>query len=291
MSLDTIPGADSKGGGAREAMTAQPPERPHFKRPPILEQAISLSFERIMSLDLVDFGLFWDRVRDQFPSCETGARFHAPIEGFEEINTPISFTLVGPVELPRSLFRNEDGELIQVQDDSFGFNWIRPSPESKYPRFERTSARLWELYSIFVRYLEDRGHGRPTFRQCELTNVNLISIRDFGSDFSAMAEAFIVDPFAWEVEGLVAETYVRRRQHKMVDEDGLPAGRLHSVISPVFREGEKAFQFELTARSPPTIRTENEAKAFFERAHRMINQAFWVSVTPRMREFWGEYDG
>jgi uncharacterized protein (TIGR04255 family) len=291
MTLDTIPKEDSKDVGARQAMTAQPPERPHFRRPPILEQAISLSFERITSFDLVDFGLFWERVQKQFPRCETGARFVAPIESFEEVGTPISFSLVGPVELPRSLLRNDRGELIQLQDDSFGFNWIKPSADSDYPRFEHTSARLWELFSIFVAFLEDRGHARPTFRQCELTNVNFVAVRDFGSDFSDMCHAFIVDPFAWNVEGLVAETYIRRRQHKIVDEDGRPVGRLHSAISPVFRDGEKAFQFELTARSPPSVRTEVEAKSFFDRAHRMINQAFWVSVTPKMRELWGEYDG
>src|SRR4051794_34562919 len=124
MTLDTIPRPDSKGRGARHAMTAQPPERPHFRHPPILEQAISLSFERITTFDLVDFGLFWDTVRKQFPSNATGARFNAPIESFEEIAMPISFSLVGPVELPRCLLRNDQGELIQLQDDSFGFNCI-----------------------------------------------------------------------------------------------------------------------------------------------------------------------
>lgn len=272
-------------------MTAQPPERPHFRHPPILEQAISLSFERIMSFDLIDFGLFWECVREQFPRSETGPRFNAPIEMFEEISSPISFTLTGPVELPRSVLRNDQGELVQIQDDSFGFNWIKSSPESSYPRFERTSARLWELYSMFVAFLEERGHDRPVFKQCELTNVNLVPVRDFGNDFSDMCNAFVVDPFNWKVEGLVAETYVRRRQHKIVDGDGRPVGRLHSVISPVFRDGEQAFQFELTARSPPTIRSEDDANAFFDRAHRMINKAFWVSVTPKMREFWEEYDG
>lgn len=272
-------------------MTAKPPQRPHFKRPPILEQAISLSFERIMSFDVIDFGLFWTRIKDQFPRADTAARFVAPTEGFEEIDSPATFTLSGPVELPRSLLRNDQGELLQVQDDSFGFNWIKPSPESAYPRFEQTSARLWQLYSEFVRFLADRGHPRPSLKQCELTNVNIIYVRDFGRDFSEMCEAFVVDPFAWQVEGLVAETYVRRRQHKIVDENGAPVGRLHSVISPVFRNGEQAFQFELTARSPPSVRSEDDAKAFFDRAHRMINAAFWVSVTPKMRDFWGEYDG
>ena len=288
--VDTIPATDSKGAGAK-AMTAKPPERPHFRRPPIVEQAITLTFEPIPTFDLVDFGLFWTRVGDQFPRIETGPRFNAPVEGFEELNAPVSLTFSGPVELPRSLMQNDRGELVQVQNDSFGFNWIKVSPDSAYPRFDETSRRLWELYAAFVDFVSARGHAPPTLRQCELTNVNLVPVADFGHDFSDMCNAFVIDPFEWDVEGLVAETYVRRRQHRIVDEEGQPVGRLHSTISPIFRESEKAFQFDLTARSPPTVRTIDQAKAFFDRAHRMINAAFWVSVTPKMRELWGEYHG
>jgi hypothetical protein len=104
-----------------------------------------------------------------------------------------------------------------------------------------------------------------------------------------MYHAFIVDPFDWQVPGLVAETYVRQRVHRIVDDQGEPLGRLHSTISPVYGpDGEKAFQFELTARSTPTVKSVEAATEFFERAHMMINGAFIASVTKKIRNVWGE---
>jgi hypothetical protein len=94
------------------------------------------------------------------------------------------------------------------------------------------------------------------------------------------------------VEGLQAETYVRNRQHAILDNAGEPMGRLHSVITPVVdQSGRKHFQFQLTARSSPTIHEVGDARAFFERAHEMINGAFVNSVTPEMLKQWEQYDG
>lgn len=274
-------------------MNLPTPQRPHFRRPPILEQAISLNFERLPEFDSVDFGLFWHEIRDQFPRADTAPRTAAPVESFEGIETSMMLSLVQPLQLPRSLFRNDaNGELVQVQDDSFGFNWIKASDGSQYPRFEQTSGRLWELYGLFTSYLQKRHNRSPALRQCELTNVNLIPVSDFGEDFSDMGSAFVIDPFAWGVPGLVAETYVRRRQHRIVDESGKAVGRLHSVISPVYdQRNAKQFQFEITARSAPTIRTDEQAVAFFDRAHSMINGVFVASATKSMRALWGEFDG
>lgn len=161
----------------------------------------------------------------------------------------------------------------QVQDDGFGFNWIKQSNDDVYPRYDKTSARLYELYGLFSEFIETRYSYSIELQQCELTNVNIIPVSSFGDDFSDMSRAFVVDPFLWDVPGLVAETYVRRRQHKIVRADGLPVGRLHSAISPVFRNdtSEKAFQFELTARSAQSLITIDSAKEFFDHAHHLIN--------------------
>jgi len=132
----------------------------------------------------------------------------------------------------------------------------------------------------------------PLLKQCELTNVNIIPVSDFGSEYRDMALAFKVDPFDWRVPGLQAETYVRNRQHKILGEKGAALGRLHSVITPVVdQSGVKHFQFELLARSAPNIHDTEFAKLFFERAHEMINGAFVNSVTPNMLQHWGQFDG
>jgi len=267
-------------------------QRPHFRKPPIIEQAISLVFERLIDFDNVDFGLFWSAVRGSFPQAETTLRANHPVETFE--GRPATANIVlSPNLLARSLFRNAaTGELLQLQDNFFGFSWVKLDEGAQYPRFDRTSARFWEFYDKFLSYLRERYDVAPTLRQCELANVNIIPVSSFGSDYADMGRAFKVDPFDWHVEGLQAETYVRTRQHALLDSAGQPIGRLHSVITPVVdKTGEKHFQFQLTARSSPTIHNSDDARAFFERAHEMINNAFVSSVTPKMLEQWEPYDG
>jgi uncharacterized protein (TIGR04255 family) len=268
-------------------------KRPHFRKPPIMEQAISLVFERLVDFDNVDFGLFWSVIRDKFPEAETTVRVAHPVEYFEERANPVGLTLSAPSLLARSLFRNpKTGELLQIQDDFFGFSWVKPAADSDYPRFDATSARFWEFYQVFQSYLSNRYGICPTLRQCELINVNIVPVAAFGTDYGDMARAFKVDPFDWQVTGLVAETYIRNRQHAIVDDEGTPVGRLHSVITPVIdQNGEKHFQFQLLARSAPIIQVTDEARLFFNRAHEMINGAFVSSVTPLMLEYWEQYDG
>ena len=258
-----------------------------------MEQAISLVFDRLVEFDNVDFGLFWSTVRDHFPHADTTVRASHPVEHFEGRPGPGGVSLSVSNLLARSLFRNlSTGELLQLQDDFFGFSWVKPDEDSDYPRFDATSARFWEFYEHFQSYLKGRYEIEPSLRQCELINVNIIPISSFGSGYGDMTRAFNVDPFDWSVPGLEAETYVRNRQHAILDDHGLPIGRLHSVITPVVdQEGTKHFQFELVARSAANIRDTRVAREFFNRAHEMINGAFVNSVTPMMLEQWGQYDG
>lgn len=274
-------------------MTTEALKRPHFHRPPIFEQAITLGFERLAQLEIVDHGLFWATLRDQFPDSETGPRITTPVEIFDGTETQILMSAAPSLQLPRAIFRNDTkGEIVQVQDDTFVFNWIANGLNNEYPRFERTSARLWELFGKFSEFYQQRHGVLPQLRHCEITNVNVIPVADFGESYDDMSKAFVVDPFEWEVPGLEAETYVRRRLHRILDERGRSVGRLHSVISPTRDQSDQdAFQFELTARSVPNIHNRIAAEDFFARAHSMINGAFLASVQPAMREVWREYDG
>lgn len=110
--------------------------------------------------------------------------------------------------------------------------------------------------------------------------------------FEEITKVFIVDNFDWQIPGLIAETYVRHRQHVMADDSGQPYGRLHSEIAPVFDQiGSRFYQFTLTARSAPTIQTFEDIKNFIDRAHDYINTVFIHSVDDRIRIKWREYDG
>lgn len=274
-------------------MTGIVTSRPHFRRPPILEQAITVAFERIADFDAVDFGLFWSTIRDEFPRADTTPKAQVLTETFEHQPASISMRLMQPVELLRSMFRNDGGELVQLQEDRFGFNWIKSDDDSPYPRYDATRKRFLDLYSRFIAYVHERYQVEPKLQQCEITNVNIVPISDFGRDFTDINVAFNVDTFELGIEGVVSETYFRQRQFRIDGSDGMPIGRLHLTINPVFRvaDQDKAFNFELTARSAPTIGHIDDAIAFFDRAHNVINSAFMATVTPTMCELWEQIDG
>lgn len=72
--------------------------------------------------------------------------------------------------------------------------------------------------------------------------------------------------------------------------EGLPIGRLHTVLAPVISnvDNSQGFRYELTARSAPNIRTVGDADQFFGMARDVINGAFLASVTDAMKAKWGE---
>lgn len=276
----------------RETMPNLPTIRPKFRNPPLAEQAVTVSFDPIQGFDLCDFGLFWGKIRDTFPVCETAPRIETAVENFGDgvdVETGISFM---PVLLPRAFYRGEAGDLVQLQNDRFTFNWVKTEGRD-YPHFDETFRQFAELYTAFSEYVVDRGFVAPRIIQAELTNLNIIESAEFGDDFSKIGDVFRVDPLDMNAPFLVNETYTRTRQHRMVKADGAAIGRLHSVISPVFNPflRKKAYKFELTARSGPNLDTINDVEDFYSDARSAINAAFLATVQPYMRQKWGEKDG
>src|SRR5205085_2263174 len=110
--------------------------RLNFERPPLIEQAISLVFEPIAGFGIVEYGLFWNEVAAEFPEVSTDAPVDAPVESFGDIRPgSVSFQLLPAPPLPRAMFRNSQGELIQLQSSRFGFNWAKQG-DAPYPRSE-----------------------------------------------------------------------------------------------------------------------------------------------------------
>lgn len=273
-------------------MTAPSLKRPHFHNPPIFEQVISVAFDRIRNFTATDFGMFLQRISFDFPNTDMAPRLAIGTELFEGQGTSIPLEIVGPIALPRVVYKSSDAsEMVQVQDDFFAFNWVNIDEGGSYPRFERTSEQLWKHLSLFREFIKERHGIEIGIRQAEITNVNIVPIDSFGEDYNDIAAAFIVDPFDWNVPGLVAETYVRQRVHRIVNDESQPLGRLYSNIAPVLNtNGEKAFKFELTARSSRKPYSDQELTKFLDKAHTMINGAFMASVTARMKKIWREHD-
>lgn len=273
-------------------MSPETPIRLEYEHPPLIEQAISVAFEPIKDFSIVDYGLFWTGIAADFPQVSSDAPLDNPTENFDGVRPMgLSFNLMAQAPMPRAMFRSGDGGLVQVQIDRFGFNWAKEG-DAEYPRSEAVMSRFEELFERFRSFLTDRGLGELKLRQCELTNLNIIPILDFGADYSDMPNALKVDPLDLGLNYLVAETYVRNRQHRIVDTNGSPIGRLHTAISPVISNANNshAFRLEFTARSAPTVSKLDEMQRFFAIARNAINGAFDALVTDAMKKTWGEKD-
>lgn len=274
-------------------MSPETPIRLEFERPPIIEQAICIIFEPLPGFSIIDYGLFWNALSAEFPHVRAALPIDTTTEHFDDQQRGnLHIRLSQEISLPRAMYGNDAGELVQLQADRFLFNWAK-TEGSEYPRSERLMERFGELFGRFQAYAESRCLGDIAIRQAELTNLNVLPISEFGTSFADIGEALNVDPLDLGVPFLKAETYIRNRVHRIVDEDGKPLGRLHTVIEPVRNSADNsiAYKLEFTARSAPGLGSIEAAKRFYGIARNAINGAFGATVTEKMRKKWGEGHG
>lgn len=137
---------------------------PDYKNPPVIEVSCGISFKKIEKFGGQHLGLFWQKVRNEFPLCEHAMRL--------EFN-PQFLDLKD--YLPRMWYVNEkQNMLIQLQDDKFYFNWRRRQDEEAYPRYNAIIEAFKTNLSIFQEFLEEEKLGTINPTKCELTYINHI---------------------------------------------------------------------------------------------------------------------
>ena len=52
------------------AMQDARPALPSFRRPPVIEAALSVQYQPLVDLRTPHFGLFWEAVREKFPTVQ-----------------------------------------------------------------------------------------------------------------------------------------------------------------------------------------------------------------------------
>ena len=101
---------------------SRPGDLPDFKNPPVNEVVLSLQFASIPAFRSAHIGLFWEKIRQEYPKVSEQPPLQATFETFGVIpaNPPSLFqieTLLSP-PMPRFWFEEQDGnELLQIQQD------------------------------------------------------------------------------------------------------------------------------------------------------------------------------
>lgn len=266
------------------------PKLPEFSNPPVSEVAISVEFHPLNSFKVGHAGRFWAEVADRFPKSDTQLPLASQPERFgpdawRQANMQIEFA--DPSAMRHWFIAEDDHYLIQVQRDRFIFNWRKLTPDTPYPRYDKSlRPRFLEEYERFADFLKRTGLETPEILQCEITYVNDLpaggawkSFPDALTLFSPWwgkgTDGFLAPPSNLNVNGAF----------DMPNE----AGRLYFAAERKFRQRDntEVVQFRLTARGKPATSTVKDAIIWIDGGREWIVRGFADLTSPAAHKIWG----
>jgi uncharacterized protein (TIGR04255 family) len=262
------------------AVVERPSHLPDYSRPPLVEVAIGVQFEPLHNLRQVHIGLYWLKIRDQFPRVLDQPPLPPIFETTEEPLRPaFRVELSNAVPISRSWFVSQnDEQLIQLQADRIVHNW-RGSGDG-YPHYEALQeafeARWYDLRSL----VEAESVGVLVPRQVELNYINRIEAQQ-PHEFLSFVTA--IHPNAPGVERDLHESQTVLRFG--LQRDGRRVGALY-VDTKTAPDGSV---LTLTARSSVPSGTFEEAVQALDQGREAIVETFTQLTTKEMHNTWGRF--
>jgi uncharacterized protein (TIGR04255 family) len=236
---------------------------PDYNNPPLNEVVCGLGFEKIERFKGHHIGLFWQKIKDEFPLVEHAIRLD---------QNPLQIDL--KEYLPRVWFvRNEQNRLIQLQDDKFYFNWRRMQEDETYPRYKTIIEDFKKYLSIFEKFLEEENLGSVNPERCELTYINHILKGEGWESVSDVNNIFC--DLCWNTEDRFLPPPVNVGGHVVFQ---LPdkKGRLEVILQQVIRKLDKRSMFVLQNKATGLGEDKNMSAVWewFSVAHEWIVYGF-----------------
>lgn len=271
-------------------MTENKTSLPEYSNPPLIEVVCGVSFAPLSQFKSVHVGQFWERVKSELPVVEE----HPPIatvieslDGLKTLGTDIQLSDMPP--LPRAWFIDNTGNrLIQIQNDIFLHNWRKLSPTDRYPRYKEVYRGFIDYFGRFQTFVNEFSVGSISPTQFELTYINHISLREFGSTDSLLTELF--PDFSWRVS---EKRFLPRYENvNWRSSFRLPGnqGRLHISIQSAYRrpDNEPLIVLELKARGIGSDLSESGLQTWFDTAHEWIVCGFAdITGSVAQTKLWG----
>jgi len=159
-----------------------------FNKPPVIETVLSIQFAPIHSLSILHAGLYWAKIRENYPEAAVRPPLGQAKEEFSSRNRKkpeFGFEVITEPSL-RCWFTHRDmNQLIQVQKDRFIYNWKKANDTETYPRYERIKEKCLLEWKGFLEFLAEEHLGAPEANQCEVTYVNHI---EYGQGWKTFGE-------------------------------------------------------------------------------------------------------
>lgn len=252
---------------------------PEFQAPPLNEVVCGIRFEALKGWQTSHYGLFWIRVKDEYPRCDDQVPLREILEPGKEVELEI-----GPVPPLRRvwLIHRSDNYVIQIQPTRFLHNWRRRRETDEYPRFGAAFDRFKGYLELFKSFTKEAEIGEVSPNQYELTYINHI-LEERGT-FPRNLHKFIKF-FSWEGERSLAEPSAVALDLRFP----LPENRGTLAVS--IRHGlrqldqKEILVMELTARGPAQA-SEGDMDEWFRLSHESIVRGFADLTTPEAHRLW-----
>jgi len=245
-----------------------------------------IQFDPLPEFRSSHFGIFLERVREEYPNTED----RAPISEVRETDQDTAIRAqIGLLDMPplrRVFFVDPTGNfLLQLQASRFHANWRRQREEDQYPRFSNTFHRFTLGWTLFHQFADEANLGALNTNQYELSYINHIEEGD--EAFPAGMEEFL-PLFNWTSaqSGLFLP---KPSSATMRLAFSLPEakGRLHVSIAHGLlpRGGKQILVMDLTARGPAKADW-SDFKDWFSLAHEWIVRGFTDLTSNQAHDRW-----
>lgn len=262
---------------------------PAFEAPPVAEVVLAVRFESLESFRAAHIGRFWSVLPD-FTETEDHAELNLTIEKLGPSIPPVpSFELI---ETPRfrSWLKTPDGtRIVQIQHNSFVYNWRRAETQGPYPHYDAVRAEFRETFGKFLAFTENEGLGKVKPVQCEVSYVNHVQ-----KSHARIADVVNLWQASSGMSFLPSQEDARfSTRYVIPDPDGSGGllGRLIVSLQPAFLKasGGQVLNLSLVARGRPMAQKDlpEDILAFFDLAHEWIVRGFTEVTTAEMHKVWG----
>jgi uncharacterized protein (TIGR04255 family) len=256
-------------------------ERVRFEKPPVVEVFCGVLFGQLPELRTAHVGVYWSRIRKEFPIVDEAPLLSPSIETFSPAS-PVEIEAGFVPPLARTWFQRADRRgLIQLQGDRFVYNWKRASPtDGDYPSYDRVILDFERQWQEFCDFVAKEGLGGLVPRQLELGYVNIIpdaSVPAGDPVFVDHARNVSRSRFLPEPESLAWRT-----SYAFPD-----SGRLHVIITSARQAdtGDPIKRLDMVARGINEIGA-TQMRAWFDLAHEWIVNGFVDVTTSTMQTVW-----
>ena len=269
---------------AHTSIQATAQSLPEFQNPPINEVVCGVQFEALEKWQTVHFGLFWQRVQQEYPNFSD----HQPLVVLPDPMKPpagVGIAVQGDlVPLRRVWMVDQTGRyLMQVDPPRFLHNWRKVKDTDSYPRFQAAYPRFTKSLELFRSFARDSSLGETRPNQYELSYINHIFADELGKfpqavnkfvTFYTWQSAFLAEPTAAAIQLTIPMPRSR---------GNLSVSIKHGIRGSDQRE---VLLLELTARGSADP-SGSDMTEWFELAHETIVRGFAEVTTTEAHKMWG----